>query len=111
MKTGIFSLVVISLCASAPLRETRAEPDFDIDTFLVKHCFECHDDLVQKGDRRLNRIARCLLEKMLTDATGRHLTFADEAEVMRLDREWKEAGHGIRDLVRLVAGSVLLAKK
>lgn len=56
-------------------------------------------------------VARCLLEKMLTYATGRHLTFADEAEVMRLEEEWEKRGHGIRDLVRLVAGSELMAKR
>jgi len=70
-----------------------------------------HDELVDYLASEEDLVARCLLEKMLTYATGRHLTFADEAEVMRLEKQWNEAGHGIRDLVRLVAGSALMARR
>jgi len=70
-----------------------------------------HDALVAYLVAHEDLVARCLIEKMLTYALGRHLTFADESELNRIETEWKKRGHGLRDLVRLVAGSGLLAKR
>jgi hypothetical protein len=70
-----------------------------------------HDELVDFFVSQEDLVGRCLMEKMLTYALGRHLTFADESELNRIETEWRIRGRGLRDLVRLVAGSELMARR
>jgi len=50
---------VALLCTATVMAsdEARSEPAFDPEAFLSSYCWECHDDLVQKGDRRLDDLA------------------------------------------------------
>lgn len=51
--------------------------------------------------KRKYQFTRNLVDKFLTYATGRELTFRDRAEVDRISHEAAESGYGLRDLLRL----------
>ena len=63
--------------------------------------------IVNDGDLRkelLNRkdqFARSLVKKFLTHATGRELTFRDNAEIEQISNQLAKKGYGFRDLVRV----------
>jgi hypothetical protein len=50
---------------------------------------------------RKDQFARNLVKKILTYATGRELTFRDNAEVEQITTQLAESGYGSRDLVRI----------
>ncbi len=54
---------------------------------------------------REDEIARCLVKKMLTYATGRMMEPVDRGEIDRITRELGKGGYRFRDLVHLVATS------
>ncbi len=56
-------------------------------------------------------VVRCLVEKMLTYATGRKLEAVDRGEVNRLVDELGSGGDRLRDLVHLVVQSGIFLKK
>ena len=56
-------------------------------------------------ERNIDQVAHCVLEKMLSFATGRHLNFADKAELKSLQSKWKLKDYRMRDLIKLVVDS------
>jgi len=60
---------------------------------------------------RESHVARCLIEKMLTYATGRLLETGDRGEVDRIANDLKEGGNRLRDLIHLVVQSELFLNK
>lgn len=54
---------------------------------------------------RKDRFAEALTEKLMTYATGRRMTFRDDAEIKRIAAALKANGYGLRDLIVLVANS------
>ena len=61
-----------------------------------------HDDGGLRSEllRRRDLFTRNLVKKLLTYATGRELTFRDNAEIEQITSEVIKSGHGFRDLVR-----------
>lgn len=57
------------------------------------------------------RVARCVIEKLLTFATGRPMGFSDRSELDRLVAASKAKGHGLRDLVHSVVQSEIFRSK
>ena len=57
ISTFIFSLVLVGLGLPSPAQEFKSEKigfqRDSIETFLDRHCYECHDDDVAKGDLNL----------------------------------------------------------
>jgi hypothetical protein len=51
--------------------------------------------------KRKDQFARNLVKKFLTHATGRELTFRDNAEVEQITDKIARSGYGFRDLVRM----------
>ncbi|MCH2204266.1 MAG: DUF1588 domain-containing protein [Lentisphaerales bacterium] len=82
-----------------------------IDTFAVYRDSKIRnaDELVNFFEQNIDQVAHCVLEKMLMFATGRYLNFADKAEVRRLEVKWRKNNYKMRDLVKLVASSSMLA--
>jgi hypothetical protein len=72
--------------------------------------FESLGDVRGYLRRHPDLMAHNLVHRLLTYALGRSLGFADQPAVQRIQKEWKEAGLGLRDLVRLVAGSELMRR-
>ena len=60
---------------------------------------------------RESHVARCLIEKMLTYATGRLLETGDRGEVDRIAKDLQEGGNRLRDLIHLVVQSELFLNK
>lgn len=58
-----------------------------------------------------DRVARCVMEKLLIFATGREMGFSDRAEIARLVAQSKAKGHGLRDMVHAVVGSEIFLSK
>ena len=56
-------------------------------------------------------LAKTLLTKLLTFATGREMGFSDRSEIARLVRESERRGHGIRDMIELVVTSSIFLHK
>ena len=56
-------------------------------------------------------LARALVRKLLTFATGRELGFSDRAEVERIVRQSARNGYRVRDLIHLVVGSRIFQSK
>lgn len=56
-------------------------------------------------------VIRCLTEKMLTYATGRHLEALDRGEVNRIIQDLAKDGDHLRDLVHLVVQSRIFLRK
>lgn len=54
---------------------------------------------------RKDRFAEALTEKLMTYATGRRMTFRDDAEIKRIAAALEANGYGLRDLIVLVANS------
>ncbi|MBL6705003.1 MAG: DUF1592 domain-containing protein [Planctomycetaceae bacterium] len=54
---------------------------------------------------RKDRFAETLTEKLLTYATGRRMTFRDQAEIKRIAMSASQTGYGLRDLIIGVATS------
>ncbi|HIF00072.1 MAG TPA: DUF1585 domain-containing protein, partial [Fuerstia sp.] len=54
---------------------------------------------------RKDRFTQALTEKLLTYATGRSMTFRDQAEVKKIAAACADTGYGLRDLVTGVATS------
>ena len=57
------------------------------------------------------RLARALLTKFLTFATGREMGFSDRRSIEKLLQQSKEKGHGIRDLIELTVTSTMFRRK
>jgi len=55
----LFVIAAALLCTPGVIAsdEARSTSAFDPEAFLSSYCWECHDDLVQKGDRRLDDLA------------------------------------------------------
>lgn len=61
--------------------------------------------------KRQGLFTRNLIRKFLTHATGRELTFRDNAEIDRLTKEMLETGKGFRDLVRAALQSQIFRNR
>ncbi len=58
-----------------------------------------------------DRVARCIVEKLLTFATGRAMGFSDRSEIDRLVAQSKAKGHAMRDLIHAVVQSDIFRSK
>jgi hypothetical protein len=58
-----------------------------------------------------DRVARCMIEKLLTFATGRAPGFSDRPTIERLVAQSKTKGHGMRDLIHAVVQSEIFRSK
>jgi len=58
-----------------------------------------------------DRVAKCVIEKLLIFATGREMGFSDRSEIARLVTESKAKNHGLRDLLHLVVQSPIFLSK
>lgn len=58
-----------------------------------------------------DRVARCIIEKLLVFATGRPMGFSDRSELDRILTASKSKGHGMRDLVHAVVQSEIFQSK
>jgi len=56
-------------------------------------------------------VARCVLEKLLTFATGREMGFSDRAEIRRIVDRSKSSGHRLRDLIHAAIQSDIFLSK
>ena len=57
------------------------------------------------------RVARCMIEKLLTFASGRPMGFSDRSEIDKLTALSKSKGHGLRDLIHAVVQSEIFRNK
>ena len=67
--------------------------------------FEDERGLKQLLVARKDRFAETLTEKLLTYATGRRMTFRDQAEIKQIAMSASQTGYGLRDLIIGVATS------
>ncbi|MEZ5384024.1 MAG: DUF1592 domain-containing protein [Prosthecobacter sp.] len=58
-----------------------------------------------------DRVARCIIEKLLVFATGRPMGFSDRAEIDRILTASKTKGHSMRDLIHAVVQSEVFRSK
>lgn len=58
-----------------------------------------------------DKVARCVIEKLLTFATGRPMGFSDRYEIERLVAQSKAQGHKMRDLIHAVVQSEIFLSK
>ena len=58
-----------------------------------------------------DRVARCVVEKLLVFATGRPMGFSDRAEIERIVSKSKTGTHAMRDLIHAVVQSQIFANK
>ncbi|MBE2284486.1 MAG: DUF1592 domain-containing protein [Prosthecobacter sp.] len=58
-----------------------------------------------------DRVARCIIEKLLVFATGRPMGFSDRAELDHILTASKAKGHGMRDLLHAVVQSEVFRNK
>jgi len=58
-----------------------------------------------------DRVARCMIEKLLTFATGHAPGFSDRSAIERLVAQSKTKGHGMRDLIHAVVQSEIFRSK
>ena len=56
-------------------------------------------------------LAKNLVTKLLTFATGRPMGFSDRPEIARIVAESRKTGHGVRNLIHLVVGSSIFRTK
>ena len=68
---------------------------------------EFRDHLASEEDK----LAKTVVEKLLTFGTGRELGFSDRDEVERLVAASAKQGHGMRDLIHLVVQSEIFKSK
>ena len=60
---------------------------------------------------RKDRFTYALTAKLLSYATGRTMTFRDEAEIKRIANQCAEQGYGLRDLITNVAASTIFRNR
>ena len=65
------------------------------------------DQLASQEDR----LAKTLITKMLTFATGREMGFSDRPLIEKLVLESSKSGHGIQDIIKLVVASEVFRRK
>ena len=58
-----------------------------------------------------DRVARCVLEKLLTFATGRELGFSDRTELDLLIQQSRKNGHLLRDMIHAMVQSSIFRSK
>lgn len=58
-----------------------------------------------------DRVARCVIEKLLVFATGRPMGFSDRSEIDRILAASKAKGHAMRDLIHAVVQSEIFRSK
>ena len=58
-----------------------------------------------------DRVARCMIEKLLVFATGRPMGFSDRSEIDKLAAQSKAQGHAMRDLIHAVVQSEIFRNK
>jgi hypothetical protein len=58
-----------------------------------------------------DRVARCMIEKLLVFATGRPMGFSDRSEIDRIVAASKTKGHAMRDLIHAVVQSEVFRSK
>ena len=68
-------------------------------------------DLQQLFLKRQDDVARAIVTKLLTFATGREMAFTDRSEIDKLVAQSKAHGHGMRDLILAVTASNIFASK
>ncbi|MEM7393079.1 MAG: DUF1592 domain-containing protein [Verrucomicrobiota bacterium] len=85
-----------------------------IDTQAVLANGKAIKDIVEFKQMLMERkhlVARCLTQKMLTYATGRHLEAMDRGDVDRIVEKLKKDGYRVRDLVHLIVQSDIFQSK
>lgn len=58
-----------------------------------------------------DRVARCMIEKLLTFATGRAMGFSDRSEIDKILAQSKTKNHAMRDLIHAVVQSEIFRSK
>ncbi len=58
-----------------------------------------------------DKVARCVIEKLLTFATGRQMGFSDRSEIDRLVAQSKAQGHAMRGLIHAIVQSEIFQSK
>jgi hypothetical protein len=58
-----------------------------------------------------DKVARCVIEKLLTFATGRPMGFSDRGEIDRLVAQSKAKSHTMRDLIHAIVQSEIFHSK
>ena len=58
-----------------------------------------------------DKVARCVIEKLLTFSTGRPMGFSDRSEIDRLVAQSKTQGHAMRDLIYAIVQSEIFQSK
>jgi hypothetical protein len=58
-----------------------------------------------------DRVARCMIEKLLTFATGRAMGFSDRSEIDKIVAQSKAKNHAMRDLIHAVVQSEIFRSK
>jgi hypothetical protein len=73
--------------------------------------FEDEQGLKQLLVDRKEQFAEALTEKLLTYATGRSMTFRDQADIKQVAAECGNSGYGLRDLVAGVVRSGIFRQR
>jgi hypothetical protein len=60
---------------------------------------------------RQDEVARAVVTKLLTFATGREMGFADRTEIERLVAQSRRQGHGMKDMILAVTASSIFTSK
>jgi hypothetical protein len=58
-----------------------------------------------------DRVARCMIEKLLTFATGRAMGFSDRGEIDKIVAQSKTKNHAMRDMIHAVVQSAIFRSK
>jgi hypothetical protein len=58
-----------------------------------------------------DKVARCVIEKLLTFATGRPMGFSDRSEIDRLVAQSRAQGHAMRNLIHAIVQSEIFQSK
>ena len=64
-----------------------------------------------KADPRKDRFTETLAAKLLSYATGRELTFRDDAEIKRIAADCAKQGYGLQDLITGVVNSSIFKQR
>ena len=79
--------------------------------FVTGETFEDEHGLKRLLLDRKERFSQALTEKLLTYATGRTMTFRDQAAIQEIASACAEQGYGLRDLIVRVAGSDIFQER
>ena len=95
-------------------RKVRYKLGPEVDASGKLRTGESFDGYVQFRDQLAKKedvIARTLITKLMTFATGRELGFSDRASIDKMVAASKRNGHRVKDLIELVVTSALFRHK